>query len=168
MNKTIYITLALITLGCTKEKSAVANIQEINKSGIKGTATFTKTKDGTRLDLEINGAQEGPVAVHIHEGSECDNTNGAKAGGHWNPTGEQHGLWGVGEFHSGDIGNIKINKTGYAKHVMFDAQGRWTIGGDKTTNVMNRTIIIHSGFDDGKTQPSGNAGGRIGCGGIVG
>ena len=106
--------------------------------------------------------------MHIHEGSECDNINGAKAGGHWNPTEEPHSLWGVGAFHSGDIGNIKINKTGYTKYVMLDTLGRWTIGGGKTTNVINRTIIIHSGVDDGKTQPSGNAGGRIGCGAIAG
>ena len=51
---------------------------------------------------------------------------------------------------------------------MLDTLGRWTIGGEKTTNVINRTIIIHSGVDDGKTQPSGNAGGRIGCGAIAG
>ena len=51
---------------------------------------------------------------------------------------------------------------------MLDTLGRWTIGGEKTTNVINRTIIIHSGVDDGKRQPSGNAGGRIGCGAIAG
>ena len=168
MNKTIYTIIILLTAACTKEKSAIANIQEINQSGVGGTATFTKTKNGTRLDLEISGAQEGQVAVHIHEGSECDNINGAKAGGHWNPTEEPHSLWGAGAFHSGDIGNIKINKTGYAKYVMLDTLGRWTIGGEKTTNVINRTIIIHSGVDDGKTQPSGNAGSRIGCGAIAG
>ena len=168
MNKIVYIIITLFTAACTKEKSAIANIQEINQSGVGGTATFTKTNSGTRLDLEISGAQEGQVAVHIHEGSECDNINGAKAGGHWNPTEEPHSLWGAGAFHSGDIGNIKINKTGYARYVMLDTLGRWTIGGEKTTNVINRTIIIHSGVDDGKTQPSGNAGVRIGCGAIAG
>ena len=51
---------------------------------------------------------------------------------------------------------------------MLDTLGRWTIGGEKTTNFMNRTIIIHSGVDDGTTQPSGDAGGRISCGVIGG
>ena len=44
---------------------------------------------------------------------------------------------------------------------------RWTIGGDSTTNILNRSIIIHSGVDDYKSQPSGDAGNRIGCGVIT-
>jgi Cu-Zn family superoxide dismutase len=41
---------------------------------------------------------------------------------------------------------------------------RWTIGGDEKTNVLGRAVIVHSGVDDYKTQPTGNAGSRIGCG----
>ena len=62
---------------------------------------------------------------------------------------------------------------GVANEVELDAQGagtkeletdRWTIGGDSTTNILNRSIIVHGGVDDFKTQPTGNAGNRLGCG----
>ena len=164
MNKTIYIIITLLTAACTKEKSAIANNQEINQSGVGGTATFTKTKIGTRLDLEISGAQEGQVAVHIHEGLECDNINGAKAGGHWNPTNEAHGAWGSDAFHSGDIGNIIINDDEKGSLVLLDQYGRWTINKDDKTNLLGKAIIIHSKSDDKTTQPTGAAGARIGCG----
>ena len=43
----------------------------------------------------------------------------------------------------------------------------WTIGGDEKTNILNKSVIVHNGMDDFTTQPSGNAGTRIGCGVIM-
>jgi Cu-Zn family superoxide dismutase len=41
----------------------------------------------------------------------------------------------------------------------------WKIGGsDEKANIINKAIIVHAKADDYKTQPSGNAGDRIGCG----
>ncbi|MBI4161720.1 MAG: superoxide dismutase family protein, partial [Acidobacteria bacterium] len=40
----------------------------------------------------------------------------------------------------------------------------WTIGGDPATDVVGRAIVIHGLADDFATQPTGNAGNRIGCG----
>jgi Cu-Zn family superoxide dismutase len=82
--------------------------------------------------------------------------------GHWNPTKENHGKWGEGNYHSGDIGNIQLDGSGKGEITM--KTNRWTIGGDSLTNVLNHGIIVHSGIDDYKSQPSGNAGSRIGCG----
>ena len=31
-------------------------------------------------------------------------------------------------------------------------------------DVLNRTVVIHSGTDDFTTQPAGNAGAKIACG----
>jgi len=44
------------------------------------------------------------------------------------------------------------------------ATGEWTIGGDPKTNVVGRSIVVHASPDDYVTQPTGNAGARIGCG----
>jgi Cu-Zn family superoxide dismutase len=41
---------------------------------------------------------------------------------------------------------------------------RWTLGGSWSKNIVGKSIIIHGGTDDYKTQPTGNAGTRIGCG----
>jgi Cu-Zn family superoxide dismutase len=40
----------------------------------------------------------------------------------------------------------------------------WSLGGDAKTNILNKAIIVHGGEDDFVSQPSGNAGTRIGCG----
>ena len=40
----------------------------------------------------------------------------------------------------------------------------WSIGGDPKKDILNKTVIVHSGVDDYTSQPSGNSGERIGCG----
>jgi Cu-Zn family superoxide dismutase len=87
---------------------------------------------------------------------------GKMAHGHWNPTKVNHGKWGSSSFHSGDIGNVSLN--GEGKGTMELETDLWSVGGDSTKNILNRAIIIHGGVDDYTTQPTGNAGSRIGCG----
>ena len=44
----------------------------------------------------------------------------------------------------------------------------WCIGcGDETKDILGKAIIVHEGSDDFKTQPTGAAGGRVSCGGII-
>ena len=99
--------------------------------------------------------------MHIHEHPGCGD-NGKDAHGHWNPTHVNHGKWGSDAFHSGDIGNVELDGEGKGTREL--ETDRWSIGGDSTTNILNRSIIVHGGVDDFKTQPTGNAGNRIGCG----
>ena len=160
--------LILLIMGCETKTTAIAKIEQINQSEISGLAVFTKNKNGIKLDLSLKGKKNTTVAVHIHEGMECDRVDGKSAKGHWNPTGENHGSWGSSSFHSGDIGNVTIDKNGIGSYVLIDTVGRWTIGGHGETNILDRSVIIHDGVDDGKTQPSGAAGGRVGCGLITG
>ena len=144
---------------------AHADIQA-TKSDTAGTgkATFTKKNDGT-VELQLNvtflSMANKSVAVHIHEHGDCGD-EGKGAHGHWNPTNEAHGKWGSAAYHSGDIGNVSLNDKG--EGTITVSSDRWTIGGDEKTNVLNRSIIVHSGVDDYTSQPSGNAGSRIGCG----
>jgi Cu-Zn family superoxide dismutase len=42
--------------------------------------------------------------------SDCSAADGSSAGGHWNP--KEHGKWGVGEYHKGDIGNFTADASG--------------------------------------------------------
>ena len=156
--------LILLIMGCETKTTAIAKIEQINQSEISGLAVFTKHKNGIKVKLSLKGKKNTTLAVHIHEGMECDKVDGKSARGHWNPTGENHGNWGSSSFHSGDIGNIEMDKNGVGSYVLIDTVGRWSIGGYGETNILDRSVIIHDGVDDGKTQPSGAAGRRVGCG----
>lgn len=132
-------------------------------TAVTGTATFEIVNGKVKMMLNISAPSKAKksVAVHIHEHPGCGD-QGKEAHGHWNPTKVNHGKWGSDAFHSGDIGNIDLDAEGKGtKELETD---RWTIGGDSTTNILNRSIIVHGGEDDFKTQPTGNAGNRIGCG----
>ncbi len=133
------------------------------KSGSKLSGTYTLAQDGKSVKLKITvaGAPEGELAVHVHENPDCSDPEGKKAGGHWNPTSMPHGQWGHGMFHMGDIGNMKDGKDGTGE-ITFSTDN-WTMGGDAKTDVLGHSIIVHEKVDDFKTQPTGNAGGRIGC-----
>ncbi|MGZ5220619.1 MAG: superoxide dismutase family protein [Chitinophagaceae bacterium] len=131
---------------------------------VTGTARFDTTKSGkVKMKIEITVAAKAgkSVAVHIHEHGDCGD-NGKMAHGHWNPTNAQHGKWGQGSFHSGDIGNIKLDAKG--KGTTSLETDLWTLGGKFDKNILGKAIIVHGGVDDFTTQPTGNAGSRIGCG----
>jgi Cu-Zn family superoxide dismutase len=45
---------------------------------------------------------------------------------------------------------------------------QWCIGcGDETKDILGKGIIVHQGVDDFTSQPSGAAGSRVSCGGII-
>lgn len=136
-------------------------------TAVDGTILFDQQQDGKilmKLKLNVPSNANKSVAVHIHEHGNCGDM-GNHAGGHWNPTNTQHGKWGSGSFHSGDIGNIDLNGQGVGEKTL--ETDLWTIGGNAQTNILNKTIIVHSGVDDYESQPSGNSGSRIGCGTIT-
>ncbi len=133
-----------------------------------GHAEFVQNANGSvDMDLKISFPKMAnkSVAVHIHDHGDCGDA-GMGAHGHWNPTNEQHGKWGSAAYHSGDIGNVQLDANGSGE-IKLNGGSRWTIGGDEKTNILNHAIIVHSGVDDFTTQPTGNAGSRIGCGVIT-
>lgn len=65
----------------------------------------------------------------------------------------------------GDLPNIEVGKEGTV-HVELINE-RVTLEQGKENSLLGddgTTIIIHSGADDYKSQPAGNAGERIACG----
>jgi superoxide dismutase, Cu-Zn family len=113
------------------------------------------------LELTIPAKANKEVAVHIHEHGDCSD-NGKMAHGHWNPGGKQHGKWGTDSYHAGDIGNVKLDAKGKGSITL--ETDLWTLGGMPNKNILGKALIIHGGVDDYVTQPTGNAGSRIGCG----
>lgn len=151
----------------TESSHAVATLTAtMPDTTLTGTADFMAQDGKVKLTvtLSIPTLKNKSVAVHIHEMADCGDM-GKGAHGHWNPTNQQHGKWGSASFHLGDIGNVSLDSTG--KGTLQMETDLWTIGGDAKTNVLNHSIIVHSGMDDFTTQPTGNAGSRIGCGVIT-
>jgi Cu-Zn family superoxide dismutase len=137
-------------------------------STLTGGGVFSRLPDGRiRLVIEVENVEPGLHAAHIHEHGDCSDPKAANAGGHWNPTSKPHGKWGQadGAFHLGDLGNLEVGPDGTGRiEIVTDL---WTVGGGAANDVVGRSIIVHAKPDDFTTQPTGNAGDRIGCGEIV-
>jgi Cu-Zn family superoxide dismutase len=131
---------------------------------VTGTVRFIEDNGKVKMTLDITVPKKAnqSVAVHIHEHGDCSDM-GKGAHGHWNPTKANHGKWGSASFHRGDIGNVALN--GEGKGTLQLETDLWSVSGsDSTKNILNKAIIVHGGVDDFATQPTGNAGSRIGCG----
>lgn len=147
-------------------KKAVAEIRSKSGSAVKGKVTFEEFDGTVTMRAEIWGGTPGDHAIHIHAEGDCSAEDGSSAGGHWNPTGENHGRWNEAPFHRGDIGNIQVGKDGNGR--ISRTTDLWCVGcGDETKDVLGKAVIIHEGPDDFSSQPAGAAGPRIGCGEII-
>ena len=138
-----------------------------NDSGIAGEVTFTEENGEVKMMASLTGLTEGEHAIHIHEKADCSSADGKSTGGHWNPTFQPHAAWGAeGGYHKGDIGNFDANAKGNAT-VEFETS-EWCIGcDDDTKNIVGKAVIVHQGVDDFTSQPSGAAGARVACTGII-
>ena len=141
---------------------AGAHIEPLGDNELTGIAVFTDLDDSISLLVEVEGLAPGLYAVHIHENGDCSAADGSSAGGHWNPTNTSHGRWGEGEFHLGDLGNIEVETDGIG--FLELETDLWEMGSGSDIDVVGKSIIVHAGADDFTSQPSGNAGARIGCG----
>jgi Cu-Zn family superoxide dismutase len=151
----------------TTEKRMSITLSPKSNSNVEGTINFTE-KDGKVIMVgTITGLEEGEHAIHIHEKADCSSADGKSSGGHWNPTAQPHGAWGdESGYHKGDIGNFTTNADGRA--TVTKTTDEWCIGcGDDTKDILGKAVIVHVGVDDLKSQPSGAAGARVGCAGII-
>src|SRR5690606_30639931 len=136
-------------------------------SKTRGIVSFTEIEGVVTMHGEFEGLMPGMHAIHLHEKADCSAPDGTSTGGHWNPTFERHGKWGDEEgYHKGDIGNFEADETG--KGMIHFETDQWCIGcDDENKNIIGKSVIVHEGVDDFVTQPTGDAGGRISCGGII-
>lgn len=141
---------------------AVAELEAKSESTVAGTATFSAEGGQVSLTIELRGTEPGTHAVHLHETGDCSAPDAMSAGGHWNPTGDDHGMWDQAPFHLGDIGNVEVGADGYGSFTL--TTDRWTVGDGGPVDVVGRSVIVHVDADDFTTQPTGAAGGRIACG----
>lgn len=142
-------------------------LESKSDSKVTGNVVFVENEDTVSMTAIISGLTPGTHAIHIHEKADCSSPDGKSTGGHWNPTAQPHGKWGMKEgYHRGDIGNFEADKQGNGT-ITFETD-EWCIScDDDTKNIIGKAIIVHQGVDDFVSQPSGAAGARVSCGGII-
>jgi Cu-Zn family superoxide dismutase len=142
------------------EKTAIAVLHPTEGSSVHGVIKFTWTDDGVKVTGEISGLSPGLHGFHIHEYGDCSAPDGTSAGGHFNPAGVEHGGPDSPKHHAGDLGNVEADEEGHAAvdvtSTMIELEG--------DNSILGRGLIVHAGQDDLKSQPTGNAGGRVACG----
>jgi Cu/Zn superoxide dismutase len=55
--------------------------------------------------------------------------------------------------HSGDLGNITLNKNGNGNGYLYVTSNLTMLSG--VNSILGRSVILHQTFDDGITQPAG-------------
>jgi len=168
MASTIAVGLGALGASCGSDdddaKVAQAHATLLPKSGnttLGGTATFSGDPGSISLTLTVTGAPEGVHGVHIHETGDCSAADAMSAGGHWNPAMHMHGASGPSS-HLGDLGNLTVAAGGAGNLTVSNAG--WEIGTGTASDVVGKALVVHAMQDDLATQPTGNSGGRIGCG----
>ena len=143
--------------------SAAAIIKGDGKHGnISGKVLFYQTPRGVLVAAEVCGLPgeqdkcKSPVfAFHIHASAPCSGNAQDPfdvVGSHYNPENCPH------PHHAGDLPPL-FGNNGYA--FLMTLTDRFAVN-----DIIGKTVIIHSSFDDFTTQPSGNAGTKIACGEI--
>jgi len=129
-----------------------------------GSVNLTQTPQGVLINVSVKGMPPGEHAFHVHAVGKCEPPF-TSAGGHFNPTNHKHGMMAPDGQHAGDMPNLHIPQSGDL--VVEVLNPNITLEKGKPNSVYDAdgsAVIIHAGKDDYKTDPTGDAGGRIACG----
>ncbi len=166
MTKPAFLSLcaAALLLSGTAAMAQTAKADLIdNKGQDAGKAEFSQTPAGVLIRLSVKAAP-GERAFHIHGIGKCEG-NFTSAGPHFNPGTKKHGLHSAEGHHAGDMPNLIVPASGALTAEVLNKDV--TLEKGKANSLIREggtAIVIHDGKDDYKTDPAGDAGGRIICG----
>lgn len=122
--------------------------------GLSGVVRFYQKRGCVLVEACVSGLprerDSGFFALHIHEGMCCSGEGFSDTGGHYNPEKKPH------PDHAGDLPPL-LSCGGEAYLVV--QTNRFCV-----SDILGRTVVIHSGPDDFHSQPAGNAGTKLACG----
>lgn len=159
-----FSSLGFALLPRSEKPFATAELKAKSGSKVKGSVLFLKKTDRLVLNLDLSRIDPGEHALHIHEKGDCSAPDGKSAGDHFNPQGFPHGAPDKDTHHAGDFGNIEIPKEGWANlevEIKIPPRANETIDWEE---YVGKSLVIHKGKDDFKSQPAGNSGEIIACG----
>ena len=154
---TALVSVSPVVLAADEPTKAIAVLHSASGSEVSGTVTFTKSGDGVKVVAEVSGLTPGKHGFHVHEFGDCSAPDAASAGSHFNPTKDPHAGHDADKRHMGDLGNLEADSSGKARLELTDKKM-------KLSAVLGKAVIVHEKADDLKTQPTGDAGGRVACG----
>lgn len=138
---------------------AVAELVAVADGAPIGVVTFEPIDERMILisgDFSGLGANRAR-AIYIHQGGSCAD-QGARVGGHLDPTRARHGPPASSQRHAGDFGNLLADAEGRARFSMRTDSITMEPRGPNT--VVDRAVVIHVGKD----TPRGDAGPALACG----
>ena len=166
--KALYILTASASLLALATVSAAAQTAKANLRNAEdkevGSAALTQTPAGVLITLSVKGLPAGEHAFHVHAVGKCEPPF-TTAGGHFNPEKKKHGMMATDGPHAGDMPNLHVPTSGELAVDVLNAAV--TLEKGKANSLFGpegTALIIHAGKDDYKTDPTGEAGGRIACG----
>ncbi len=124
--------------------------------GIFGSVKFYTMGKGVLVVADLGGlpkSETGIFAMHIHSGGSCSGEGFSETDGHFDPEGVPH------PNHAGDLPPL-ISCDGSAFLAVLT--NRFAV-----SQIVGKTLVIHSDPDDFRSQPAGNAGEKIACGVIT-
>jgi Cu-Zn family superoxide dismutase len=130
----------------------------------KARVTAAQLGDTIRVRIDAMGMPRGTYAAHVHTTGACNPPDFTSAGPHWNPTGAQHGKNNPAGMHKGDLPNLSVGTDGRGTLEYAIPAAALTGGQSPLLDSDGAALVIHAQADDYRTDPTGNAGGRMACG----
>lgn len=130
-----------------------------------GTVALKQTPSGVLVTAHVMGVAPGEHGFHFHQKGTCEASEKfTTAGGHFNPNEHQHGLMVEGGPHGGDMPNQYADASGMMMTQVLNTG--ISLDKDAPNSIWDEdgtALVIHAKADDYKSQPSGDAGGRVAC-----
>jgi Cu-Zn family superoxide dismutase len=160
--------LTACTAGVRSAETASASATVRSSAGADlGTLRLESGPAGVRITGQLTGLAAGAHGAHLHQVGRCDAPDFTSAGAHLNPAMMKHGLLNPEGPHAGDLPAIGADASGRATVDVTTATVTLTGDASGVFDADGTSIVVHSGNDDQRTDPSGNSGGRFACGVIV-
>lgn len=142
--------------------TAYARLEPTEGNSANGLVQFSAGEEMVSIAGTIGGLPPGEHGFHIHERGDCSAPDASSAGDHFNPDDNPHGSPRdpADQRHVGDLGNVTADADGDADIAMEHAEMQLE-GAD---SIIGKAVVVHADPDDFESQPSGNAGDRLGCG----
>jgi Cu-Zn family superoxide dismutase len=161
--RTLFAAAALAAISsAASAQSAKATFKNDEGADIGG-VELIQVSDGVLLKIALKGLPPGDHAFHVHAVGKCEPPF-TSAGGHFNPGNKMHGMMSAEGHHAGDMPDLLVPASGELNVQLVNSA--ITLEKAKPNSVFKpdgTALIIHANPDDYKTDPTGNAGGRIAC-----